>query len=84
MRRRTGVTLEQRPLDLNGMEEITGIFSSPRKPSPLKQVTLVESIEEASMSPDLVEMFGMNSTCGRKLKSPKYFHATYPPQINRK
>lgn len=67
MRRRTGVTLEQRPLDINGMEEITGIFSSPRKPSPLKQVTLVESVEKASMFPDLVEMSGMNSTCGRKI-----------------
>ncbi|KAK5045013.1 hypothetical protein LTR84_010161 [Exophiala bonariae] len=45
--RRTGVTLDQRPLDLNGMEEITGIFSSPRKPSPLKHVILMQSIEES-------------------------------------
>lgn len=51
MRRRTGVTLDQRPLDLNGMEEITGIFSSPRKPSPLKQVTLMQSVEESSRLP---------------------------------
>lgn len=50
--RRTGVTLEQRPLDINGMEEITGIFSSPRKPSPLKQMTLMASIEESSKLPD--------------------------------
>ncbi|KAJ9504405.1 mitotic fidelity of chromosome transmission- protein [Exophiala xenobiotica] len=45
--RRTGVALEQRPLDANGMEEITGIFSSPRKPSPLKNMTVMESVEEA-------------------------------------
>ncbi|KIW93011.1 uncharacterized protein Z519_06860 [Cladophialophora bantiana CBS 173.52] len=38
--RRTGVTLDYRPLDANGMEEISGIFSSPRKPSPLKNVML--------------------------------------------
>lgn len=64
-RRRTGVTLEQRPLDINGMEEITGIFSSPRKPSPLKQVTMMESVEASSMFPDRVDMSGMKSTCGR-------------------
>lgn len=48
--RRTGVTLEQRPLDKDGMEEITGIFSSPRKPSPLKNVMVLESVEEAGAS----------------------------------
>lgn len=51
-RRRTGVTLDQRPLDLNGIEEITGIFSSPRKPSPLKQMILMQSIESSSMMPN--------------------------------
>jgi len=58
--RRTGVTLDQRPLDINGMEEITGIFSSPRKPSPLKQMTLIPSVEESSMLPNRAEMFSMN------------------------
>lgn len=48
--RRTGVTLEQRPVDANGMEEITGIFSSPRKPSPLKNMVVMESVDEAGMS----------------------------------
>ncbi|KIV87099.1 hypothetical protein PV11_02669 [Exophiala sideris] len=48
--RRTGVTLEPRPLDANGMEEITGIFSSPRKPSPLKNVIVMESVEETNLS----------------------------------
>ncbi|EXJ93292.1 hypothetical protein A1O1_01684 [Capronia coronata CBS 617.96] len=53
--RRTGVTLDQRPLDANGMEEISGIFSSPRKPSPLKKMTTMESVEEGSASPESVE-----------------------------
>ena len=48
--RRTGVTLEPRPLDKDGMEEITGIFSSPRKPSPLKTVMILDSVEEAGAS----------------------------------
>ncbi|RVX66794.1 hypothetical protein B0A52_08987 [Exophiala mesophila] len=48
--RRTGVTLEPRPLDKDGMEEITGIFSSPRKPSPLKTVMILDSVEEAGLS----------------------------------
>ncbi|KAF7502843.1 hypothetical protein GJ744_004998 [Endocarpon pusillum] len=34
--RRTGVTLPQGKLDENGLEEITGLFSSPVKPSPVK------------------------------------------------
>ncbi|KIX99183.1 uncharacterized protein Z520_04759 [Fonsecaea multimorphosa CBS 102226] len=45
--RRTGVTLDHRPLDANGMEEISGIFSSPRKPSPLKNVIIVDRVEES-------------------------------------
>ena len=61
--RRTGVTLDQRPLDANGIEEISGIFSSPRKPSPLKNVTILESVEESRASPEAVEMSGVNSTC---------------------
>lgn len=45
--RRTGVTLEPRPLDEHGMEEMTGLFSSPRKPSPVNNKrTIVASIEE--------------------------------------
>lgn len=44
--RRTGVTLEPRPLDEHGLEEITGLFSSPRKPSPISKRTIMESIEE--------------------------------------
>jgi centromere protein C len=45
--RRTGVTLDQRPLDHNGIEEISGIFSSPRKPSPLKNVMVLEDSDKA-------------------------------------
>ncbi|EXJ61093.1 hypothetical protein A1O7_05246 [Cladophialophora yegresii CBS 114405] len=41
--RRTGVTLDQQPLDAYGMEQISGIFSSPRKPSPLKNVVVLET-----------------------------------------
>ncbi|KIW79227.1 hypothetical protein Z517_05839 [Fonsecaea pedrosoi CBS 271.37] len=50
MGRRTGITLDHRPLDANGMEEISGIFSSPRKPSPLKNMTVMESVEGHSTS----------------------------------
>lgn len=67
-RRRTGVTLDQRPLDANGIEEISGIFSSPRKPSPLKNVTILESVEESHASPETVEMSGVNSTCEMRVE----------------
>ncbi|KAL2415760.1 hypothetical protein ABEF95_007746 [Exophiala dermatitidis] len=53
--RRTGVTLEQRPLDANGMEEISGMFSSPRKQSPLKKMTTMENVDETSPSPEAHE-----------------------------
>ncbi|KIW99450.1 uncharacterized protein Z518_11189 [Rhinocladiella mackenziei CBS 650.93] len=59
--RRTGVTLDHRPLDVNGMEEISGIFSSPRKPSPLKTMIEMENVEELSASPKSVEMSGIDS-----------------------
>lgn len=40
------MTLPPRPVDEHGLEEITGLFSSPRKPSPAsKRQTIVESIE---------------------------------------
>jgi hypothetical protein len=45
--RRTGVTLDQRPLDHTGIEEISGIFSSPRKSSPLKNIMVLEQVDEA-------------------------------------
>jgi hypothetical protein len=44
------------------MEEITGIFSSPRKPSPLKNMTVMESVEEAGMSQSQARMFGSRNT----------------------
>ncbi|KAL2420117.1 hypothetical protein ABEF95_006800 [Exophiala dermatitidis] len=53
--RRTGVTLEQRPLDANGMEEISGMFSSPRKQSPLKKMTTMENVDETSSSSEAHE-----------------------------
>ncbi len=45
------------------MEEISGMFSSPRKPSPLKNMAVMESIEEPSASSwsVSVEMSGINS-----------------------
>lgn len=47
--RRTGVTLAPRPLDEHGLEEITGLFSSPRKPSPINgKKTIIESIENSN------------------------------------
>lgn len=36
--RRTGITLPQQRLDEHGLEEVSNLFSSPRKPSPLKNV----------------------------------------------
>jgi centromere protein C len=36
--RRTGITLSKQRLDEHGIEEVTGVFSSTRKPSPLKNV----------------------------------------------
>lgn len=49
--RRTGLTLEARPVDQYGMEEITGLFSSPKKPSPVAQRVIVESIEVHDKTP---------------------------------
>ncbi|KAK5089127.1 mitotic fidelity of chromosome transmission- protein [Lithohypha guttulata] len=49
--RRTGLTLEARPVDQYGMEEITGLFSSPKKPSPVAQRVIVESIEVHNKTP---------------------------------
>ena len=76
-RRRTGVTLDQRPLDVNGIEEISGIFSSPRKSSPLKNVMVLESVEEAGMFPESVEMSGPNNTCGKPSERRTYCYTTY-------
>lgn len=49
--RRTGVTLAPRNLDEHGMEEMTGLFSSPKKPSPAQvqghnKRAIMESVEE--------------------------------------
>ena len=44
--RRTGVTLAPRALDKHGLEEMSGLFSSPRKPSPVSKQIIMESVEE--------------------------------------
>ena len=47
--RRTGVTLAPRNLDEHGLEEMSGMFSSPRKPSPAQvhnKRVIMESVEE--------------------------------------
>jgi len=45
--RRTGATLAPRKLDEFGMEEVSGMFSSPRKPSPIKPIeNVLQSVEE--------------------------------------
>ena len=47
--RRTGVTLAPRNLDEHGLEEMTGMFSSPKKPSPAHNKRLImESVEEVN------------------------------------
>ncbi|RMD39272.1 hypothetical protein DV735_g5863, partial [Chaetothyriales sp. CBS 134920] len=44
--RRTGITLPQQRLDEHGLEEMSHLFSSPKKPSPLKTYVLAEPYEE--------------------------------------
>lgn len=45
--RRTGATLAPRKLDEYGMEEVSGMFSSPKKPSPVKAAEeILKSVEE--------------------------------------
>ncbi|RMZ77881.1 hypothetical protein DV738_g4204, partial [Chaetothyriales sp. CBS 135597] len=44
--RRTGITLPQQRLDEHGLEEMSHLFSSPKKPSPLKTYLLAEPYEE--------------------------------------
>jgi len=47
--RRTGVSLAPRNLDEHGLEEVSGMFSSPRKPSPAQvhsKRVIIESVEE--------------------------------------
>lgn len=47
--RRTGATLAPRKLDQHGLEEVSGLFSSPRKPSPTKRNDgVVQTMEEES------------------------------------
>jgi len=49
--RRTGATLAPRNLDEHGLEELTGMFSSPRKPSPAQahdKRMIMESVEDVT------------------------------------
>ncbi|RMZ75116.1 hypothetical protein DV737_g5445, partial [Chaetothyriales sp. CBS 132003] len=47
--RRTGITLPQQRLDEHGLEEMSHLFSSPKKPSPLKHCLLADpDAEEAN------------------------------------
>jgi hypothetical protein len=68
--RRTGVTLPQAQLDENGLEEITGLFSSPVKASPLKQnpgASVNANDVQNSALETSEEMSGMDSMCERPL-----------------
>ncbi|ERF71442.1 hypothetical protein EPUS_06824 [Endocarpon pusillum Z07020] len=61
--RRTGVTLPQGKLDENGLEEITGLFSSPVKPSPVKQHPGANNIDAQNSTLEVSEeMSGMDSS----------------------
>ena len=44
--RRTGITLPRQRLDEHGLEEVSKLFSSPKKPSPLKHVFTAAAILE--------------------------------------
>ncbi|OAP57862.1 hypothetical protein AYL99_08600 [Fonsecaea erecta] len=80
--RRTGVTLDHRPLDANGMEEISGIFSSPRKPSPLKNMMIMQSVEGPSPVAESPQMSSPNSagpTPSQLLSSRRKSRATPIP-----
>lgn len=69
-RSRTGVVLPEKKRDEHGIEEITGLFSSPRKPSPPK----VNGVDGASGNADFhnttievsEDMVGMDSTSGTR------------------
>ncbi|ETI24066.1 hypothetical protein G647_03435 [Cladophialophora carrionii CBS 160.54] len=67
--RRTGVTLDQQPLDAYGMEQISGIFSSPRKPSPLKNVVVLETEREDAPIEALSAQRSARTTPIRRLRS---------------
>lgn len=58
--RRTGLTLPQQKLDEHGLEEVSDLFSSPKKPSPLKQMFTAADVDEGES--DSTEMSGMDST----------------------
>jgi hypothetical protein len=60
-------------LDENGLEEMSGLFSSPRKQSPVKRhVNGLNGISENSMLEVSEAMTGMDSMCRTaKAASPK-------------
>lgn len=59
--RRTGLTLPQQKLDEHGLEEVSNLFSSPKKPSPLKQMFTAADVSDEGES-ESTAMTGMDST----------------------
>lgn len=74
--------MPQGRLDENGLEEMSGLFSSPRKPSPLRRhVNDLNGINENSMLEVSEAMIGMDSMCRTaKLsrESAYYYAGAYP------
>jgi hypothetical protein len=62
LRRRTGLTLPHQRLDEYGLEQTDNLFSSPKKPSPLKQVYTAEDADEEEGQTQSTAMTGMDST----------------------
>ncbi|KAJ9601991.1 mitotic fidelity of chromosome transmission- protein [Cladophialophora chaetospira] len=67
--RQTGVTLDQQPLDSYGIEQISGIFSSPRKSSPLKNMMVMSSLEETTPTQPLSARRSTRNTPARPPRS---------------
>lgn len=69
--RRTGLILPQQKLDEHGLEEVSNLFSSPKKPSPLKQMFTAEELSEENGNS--TGMVGMDSML--RPQSQTYCHS---------
>lgn len=69
------MTLPQGKLDEHGLEEITGLFSSPVKPSPKKSIPIATSKDAQNSTLEASEeMAGIDSMCERRLWSQSMYY----------
>lgn len=78
--RRTGLTLPQQKLDEHGLEEVSQLFSSPKKPSPLKQMYTAEDLA-GDGTEDSTAMTGMDSTLYTATERIVMLSATSTPPV---